>query len=86
MIVGIRPEHICIGADGTMEATVYSTLPSGMETTVKLKVNGALLTAVAFGDVDFPVDRKVKFSFSKTAVLFDKASGESIACGALTAL
>ena len=83
VIVGIRPEYIRIDQSGTMEATVYSTLPSGMETTVKLDANALPLTAVVFGDQDFPVDGKVKFSFSKAAVLFDPSSGTNIASGTL---
>ena len=63
-----------------------ATLPSGMETTVKLDFNGIPLTAVVFGDVDFPVNRKVKISFNKAAILFDKQSGGSFARGALTLL
>ena len=82
VVLGIRPEHIEIGGDGKLEAKVYSTLPSGMETTVKLDLNGIPLTAVVFGDVDFPVDRKVRLSFSK-AVLFDRQSGKNIANGTL---
>ena len=82
--VGIRPEYVCIDGNGTLEGTVYSTLPSGMETTVKLNVNGVPLTAVVFGDVDFPVDKKVKFYFNKYAILFDRESGKRIASGALT--
>ena len=85
VVVGIRPEYIRIG-DGDMEGTVYSTLPSGMETAVKLNVNGVSLTSVVFGDVDFPVDKKVRFSFNKATVLFDKDSGRSLARGALSAL
>ena len=84
VIVGIRPEYIRIGAEGQLEATVYSTLPSGMETTVKMNVNDISLTSVVFGDVDFPVDRKVRFSFNKAAVLFDKESGKALARGTLT--
>ena len=83
VIVGIRPEYIRIDQSGTMEATVYSTLPSGMETTVKLDANALPLTAVVFGDQDFPVDGKVRFSFSKAAVLFDPSSGTNIASGTL---
>ncbi len=83
VIVGIRPEYIRIGDEGPMEATVYSTLPSGMETTVKMNVNDISLTSVVFGDVDFPVDRKVRFSFNKVAVLFDKAGGNVLARGTL---
>ena len=84
--VGIRPEYVRIEKDGALEATVYSTLPSGMETTVKLEVNGVSLTSVVFGDVDFQVDRKVRFSFNKATVLFDRESGRTIARGALTLL
>ena len=84
VVVGIRPEYIHINEDGTVEATVYSTLPSGMETTVKLDVNGTSLTAVVFGDVDYPVDAKVSIAFHKAAVLFDKQTGRNIARGKLT--
>ena len=69
-----------------LEGTVYSTLPSGMETTVKININNISLTSVVFGDVDFPVDKRVKFSFNKATVLFDKDNGRSLARGALTAL
>ena len=86
VIMGIRPEHIRIEQDGNLEATIYSTLPSGMETTVKLELNGVLLTAVVFGDVDFPVGKKVKLAFSKATVLFNKDSGKNIARGSLTLL
>ncbi len=84
VVVGVRPEHIHIGDEGTMEATVYSTLPAGMETTVKLDVNGTLLTAVVFGDVDYLVDSRVRFDFSRTAILFDKATGKNAALGKVT--
>ena len=71
IVVGVRPEHIHIGVEGGMTATIYSTLPSGMETTVRLDVEGTQLTSVVFGDVDYPVDSKVTFDFAKTAILFD---------------
>ena len=83
VVVGIRPEYIRINDEGARHANVYSTLPAGMETTVKLDVEGTMLTAVVFGDVDYPVDCPVKFDFSKTAILFDKATGKNIACGTL---
>ena len=83
VLVGIRPEFIGISGAGNLEGTVYSTLPSGMETTVKLNVNGTSLTAVVFGNVDFPVDRKVRFSFNEAAVLFHRDNGERFAFGAL---
>jgi multiple sugar transport system ATP-binding protein len=86
VMIGIRPEYIRIEENGVLDATVKATLPSGMETTVKLDFNGIPLTAVVFGDVDFPVNRKVKISFNKAAILFDKQSGRNFARGALTLL
>ena len=83
---GIRPEYIRIEENGVLDAIVKAALPSGMETTVKLDFNGIPLTAVVFGDVDFPVNRKVKISFNKAAILFDKQSGRNFARGALTLL
>ena len=82
-VLGVRPEHIHISDAGKREAVVYSTLPTGMETTVKLDADGIMLTAVVFGDVDYPIDSRVRFDFSKTAVLFDKATGKNVARGAL---
>ena len=83
VVVGIRPEYIHICDDGGAEALVYSTLPSGMETTVKLLVGNTALTAVVFGDVDYPVDSRVRFSLHKAAVLFDPETGENLARGPL---
>ena len=83
VVLGVRPEHIHISDAGKREAVVYSTLPTGMETTVKLDADGIMLTAVVFGDVDYPIDSHVRFDFSKTAVLFDKATGKNVARGAL---
>ena len=75
VVVGVRPEHIHIGVPGGRQATIYSTLPSGMETTVRLNVDGTQLTSVVFGDVDYPVDSQVSFAFSRTAILFDPEDG-----------
>ena len=84
VVVGVRPEYIHISEEGSRVGTVYSTLPAGMETTVKLDVEGTMLTAVVFGDVDYPVDSEVRFDFSKNAILFDKATGRNIANGKIT--
>ena len=86
VMIGIRPEYIRIEENGVLDAIVKATLPSGMETAVKLDFNGIPLTAVVFGDVDFPLNKKVKISFNKAAILFDKQSGRNFARGALTLL
>ena len=64
LILGVRPENVLLSeAEGDFAAKVYSTLPSGMETVVRLEMNGIMLTAVVFGGVDFAVNQPVKISF-----------------------
>lgn len=84
LILGIRPEHISISKQGKIKARVYSTLPSGMETIVKLDTNNNVLTSVVFGGVDFKVDEQVSFNFdSDKYILFDKNSGKNLGLGKL---
>ena len=64
LILGVRPENVLLSeTEGDFAAKVYSTLPSGMETVVRLEMNGIMLTAVVFGGVDFAVNQPVKISF-----------------------
>lgn len=84
LLLGIRPEDISITDDGPIEAKIYSTLPSGMETIVKLDVDGLLLTCVVFGGVDFEMGNTVRISFNaKSYVLFDAESEQNISLGTL---
>ncbi len=85
LLLGIRPEDITIGDEGSVEAVIYSTLPSGMETIVKLEVGRLLLTCVVFGGVDFRMGETVRISFSaKNYVLFDGESERSIGIGTIS--
>lgn len=82
VILGIRPEFLLIKNDGAINGLAYSTLPSGMETTVKIDLKQKILSAVQFGAVDYAFDQKIKFDIiGKNIVLFDKESGKSIALG-----
>jgi multiple sugar transport system ATP-binding protein len=82
VIVGIRPEFLHIKEDGAIDGLAYSTLPSGMETTVKINLNDTILSAVQFGSVDYAFDQKIKFDIiGKRVVLFDEESKLNIALG-----
>lgn len=84
LLLGIRPEDISISDEGDVEGAIYSTLPSGMETIVKLEIEGLMLTCVVFGSVDFKMGEKVKVSFHGAQnVLFDKKSEKNLAIGKL---
>lgn len=83
VVVGIRPEYLSIEEDG-IDTTVYSTLPAGMETTVKLKLNDAIITGVVFGSVDYAVNTPLKIKFNgNKIILFDRESTKRIAFGSL---
>ena len=85
VVVGVRPEALPISDTGSVHATAYSTLPAGMETTVKLAIGGQLLSSVVFGAIDFDVDAPVRFDFSGSGIcLFDRASGERVAIGSIS--
>ena len=84
VVVGIRPEFISLG-NGSFEGAVYTTLPSGMETTVKLEIGSSFLTSVVFGSVDYKHMTKLSFSFiGDGIIIFDKESGKRLALGSLS--
>lgn len=82
--LGIRPENIILDAKGNHKAKIYSTLPSGMETVVKLNLDGTILTAVVFGSIDFDVNEEISFSFKgEKQIIFGGAQLENIATGTI---
>ncbi len=84
VILGVRPEHVSICENGKIKAVAYTTLPTGMETTVKLKLDDELLSAVEFGSVDYPIDKVVSIDFIKDNILmFDSGTKDRIAAGSM---
>ncbi len=82
-ILGIRPEFVSVSDEG-VEAKVTSSLPSGMETTLSLAVDDIIISAVAFGSIDFKMDSTVHFNFSGNRyVLFDGETEEKLGLGSL---
>ena len=88
LILGIRPENIEITEEGIAEAKVYSVLPSGMETVVKLDMQGLFLTAVVFGDSAFEVNENVKIRFrtDRNHLFYGDEEGNRMAGGKLEGL
>ncbi|MCP5457992.1 MAG: hypothetical protein H7A29_09200 [Thermotogae bacterium] len=81
----MRPEDIALNPEsGANTCTIYSTLPSGMETVVRAKIRNTMFSIVAFGRVDFDVDSKMEISFpSRNYLLFDKATKKKLGAGSL---
>ena len=87
-VIGIRPEFFTIAEQGKgMEGKVYSAMPSGRETTIRLSVDGYLLTSVIFGDSDYSRNETLEINTKgKGILLFDKVSGKRISSGLLEIL
>lgn len=82
LVLGLRPEHIELTENGASKGEIYSTLPSGLETIVRTKINETVLTSVTFGDTDYEVGKAIGINFNSSKyVLFDEKSGENIAMG-----
>ena len=82
-VIGIRPEFIDI-TDGNVEGEIYGAMPTGMESTIKIRLDDFLLTGVVFGSTLFTIGSKVKLNIKDDDILlFDRASGKRIASGRL---
>ncbi len=81
-IVAIRPEFIGLNDGGSVEATVYGAMPTGMESTLKLRVGDYLLTGVEFGASTYPIGENVKINFEgNNILLYDRTSGKLVSAG-----
>ena len=83
-VIGVRPEFLPIVAKGKLSGLAYSTLPTGMETTVKINFGGDILSAVVFGSIDYKVDQEIQFDIvGDGIILFDAVSKENLALGSV---
>ena len=85
LVLGIRPELLRIDPEGALEGEIYGAMPTGMESTIKIRLGNFLLTGVVFGNTLFKLGEKVRLSISGDGImLFDRISGERIASGTLS--
>ncbi len=83
-VLGIRPESLTLSDSGSIPGEIYSAMPTGMETTVKVQVGQFLLTGVVFGGVLYTIGQKVRVDFQgHEVVLFSRKNGQIIAEGSL---
>ena len=84
VVIGIRPEFLPIRDAGKVKGSVYSTLPAGMETTIKIDLNGALLSSVVFGSIDYMIDQEIHFDIDGSGIiLFDAKTTNAVAIGSV---
>ena len=83
-VIGVRPEFLHIHDGGAIEGEIFSAMPTGMETTVKVRVGEYLLTGVVFGGVTYKLGQKVRLDFTGDGVLlFARENGKLIAQGSV---
>ena len=84
LVLGVRPEFLHIVPEGGLDGEIYGAMPTGMESTIKIRVDGYLLTGVVFGSALFKIGEKVRVDIAgENIVLFDRRSGKRIAFGSL---
>ncbi len=83
-VLGVRPEFISISDNGKIKGEIYGAMPTGMESTVKIRVGEFLLTGVVFGNTLFQIGAFVNIDFiGDDIILFHRKSGRIIGTGSL---
>ena len=85
LVLGIRPEFIDIAEAGALDGEIYGAMPTGMESTIKVRIDDFLLTGVVFGSTLFTIGSRIKVDISGDSImLFDRKSGKCISLGSLS--
>ena len=83
-VVGVRPECIEIADTGSITGEIFGAMPTGMESTIKVRVDDFLLTGVIFGNSRFELGSSINFRINTERImLFDAMSGRLITLGSL---
>jgi len=87
LVLGIRPEFMDTTAAEGIEGVVFSAMPTGMETTLRVRIGDYLITGVVFGGTVYRIDQQLKLRFTgDNIMLFHKKSNKLIATGRLELL
>lgn len=83
-VLAIRPEFLKLDGEEGLDADIYGAMPTGMESTVKLRVGQYLLTGVVFGGTTYQIGEKTRIGVAgEDILLYDRRSGKLITAGAL---
>ena len=67
-----------------LQGEIYGAMPTGMESTIKVRIGDFLLTGVVFGSSLFTIGAQVPVSVSgEDIMLFDRKSGKCVCLGSL---
>ena len=83
-ILGVRPEYVRIEENGVLAMSAYATLPSGLETTIKLKKDDIIISSIQFGSIDYETDQELRCSITGDKIcLFRKDDSSLVSLGSL---
>ena len=83
-VIGVRPEFVSITNDGPIEGEIFSAMPTGMETTVRIKVGNFLITGVVFGGVTYKLGEKIRMNLNGNGTsIYSRINGRLISIGTL---
>lgn len=87
-VFGIRPEFVSIHEvkeEGGVQGIIYGAMPTGMESTLKIRIGEFLLTGVIFGGSTYVIGTAIRTQITgKNIMIFDRKSGQYITSGSLT--
>ena len=82
-VLGVRPEFIRL-ADQGIDGEIYGAMPTGMESTLKIRTGDFLLTSVVFGDTIYTIGSAAHIHFvGNSIMLFDRKSGRYVTSGSV---
>ena len=82
-VLGVRPEFIRLADDG-IDGEIYGAMPTGMESTLKIRTGEFLLTSVVFGDTLYAIGSSTHIHFvGNSIMLFDRKSGRYVTSGSI---
>ena len=81
--LGVRPENVVL-SDSGIKVKVNSSLPSGMETMLRLNLSeDIILNSVVFGSVDFKVDQELSVQFAGDSLNLFGPDGNFLSLGSI---
>ena len=79
-VIGVRPEFIKIHKQGKFTGEVYSSMPTGMETTIRINIGEYILTGVVFGDITFEIGARINFDIDTEQILLYSKETQKLIC------
>ncbi len=79
-VIGVRPEFIKIHDKGKFSGEVYSSMPTGMETTIRINIEDYIITGVVFGNITFDIGAPIRFDIDTDHILLYAKKSQKLIC------